>query len=157
MLSHSMTSSSDRRRLSMNASLPCNIFPHSILVRRRRHATFDRGWYGVPEQKLRVGSDTARRASVCRRWVRQSFVVYLTHLWRMRRVGKSGVMGLHGYWRGRDIVRGSVCSRRSVFAMTTGSASPWRWLDHDDPLLFFPRTETAKSDQSMDEDDASQE
>lgn len=92
----------------------------------------------MPEQKLGIRSDTTRRASVCRRWVRQSFVVDLTHLWHMRRVGKSGVIGLHGYRCGRDIVRGSVCSRRNVFAMTAVSASSWRGLDHDDPLLFFP-------------------
>lgn len=75
----------------------------------------------------------------------------------MRRVGESGVMGLHGYGRGRDVVRSSVCSRRYIFVVATVSASARRRLDHDDPFLSSPGTETAKSDQSVDEDNASQE
>lgn len=75
----------------------------------------------------------------------------------MRRAENSRVIGLHGYGHGRDIVRRDICSCMSVFVVATVSASSGRWLDHHDPLLFSPRTETAKSDQSVDEDDAGQE
>jgi hypothetical protein len=140
MLSHLVAFSSDLRPLSINISLPGKIFPNSILVRRRRHAMLlHRGRYSMPKQKLRICSDTACRASVRRRWVRQPLVVYLTHLWYLRRFGKPGVVGLHGYGCGGDVVRRSVCSRSGkVFVVTTVSASSWRRLDPDDSFLFAP-------------------
>ena len=152
---------SDLRPLSVNVSPPSGIFPHSVFVRRRRHAAFfDRRRYGMPEQQLRIRPDAASRASVCRRRIRQSLVAHLTHLWGMRRIGKSesGIMALHGYGRGWNVVRSSVCSQgRNFFVAMTVSAS-WRRLDPDDSLLLFvPCAETTESDQSVDENNACQE
>lgn len=154
MLSYSRTVSSDLWSRSVNDQLPCNVFPHSILVSRGRHASLDRRRYGMPKQQLRVRSDAACRNPVCWRWVRQSFVIYLTHLWDMSRVGKSRIMGLHGYGRGRDVVGRRVCGCRNVFMITAVSASSRCRLDPDDSFLFGSRTKTGKSDQGVDEDNA---